>query len=230
MWKIVTISVVTVLLLGWTAYGYFLVKDIEEPKYEVLNKAEKLEIRSYSTYLVAEVDVQGEYREAMNQGFRILAGYIFGGNDGNSSIPMTAPVVSSPKSKTSDPEPITIPMTAPVLQSESGGSHTISFVMPSTYTLETLPQPKASAIRFREVPERTVAVLSFSGFASEVSVFEKKQEFATALTAKGLTSIGEIQLAQYDPPWSPPWMRRNELMVEIASTMVDTMVDSESKR
>jgi hypothetical protein len=226
MWKIVITSVVIILLIGWSAYGYFLVKDIEEPKYEILKKSESLEIRSYSPYLVADVDVKGEHRDAMNKGFRILAGYIFGGNNGDNSIPMTAPVLSSQKSEASGPESITIPMTAPVLQSESGGLHTISFVMPSTYTLETLPQPKTPAIRFREVPNRTVAVLSFNGFASEVSVSEKKREFAEALAAKELKPISEVQLAQYDPPWSPPWMRRNELIVEITSTMVD----SESKK
>jgi hypothetical protein len=95
------------------------VKDIEEPKYEILKKSESLEIRSYSPYLVAEVDVKGEHRDAMNKGFRILAGYIFGGNNGDNSIPMTAPVLSSQKSEASGPESITIPMTAPVLQSES---------------------------------------------------------------------------------------------------------------
>jgi effector-binding domain-containing protein len=152
--------------------------------------------------------VEGEYKDAMSAGFRILAGYIFGGNTSKQSIAMTAPVSERQSKK--------INMTAPVLQTKTAdGSRVVSFVMPSEYTLETLPVPNDSRIKIIAVPSHKSAVLRYSGNNSERKVAEKKAMLLSFLQRDSVTVIGEPQSAGYNPPTTPPWMKRNEILIEV---------------
>jgi hypothetical protein len=196
-------ALVGLLALGGPAMA------IEQPKYTVESKDGDIELRRYAPYIVAEVSLAGDQGETVQRGFRILAGYIFGGNAGRAKIAMTAPVAQQPEGEK-------IAMTSPVAQTPDGaGRWTVQFMMPSSYTLDTLPKPNDPAIHFRVEPARTAAVLSFSGVAREGNYRERTAQLTRWISAKGLTAEGPAVLAQYDPPWTPWFMRRNEVMVTV---------------
>jgi hypothetical protein len=183
---------------------------IEQPKYDLKLKDGDFEIRRYAPYIVAEVVVNGDQGQAVQSGFRKLAGYIFGGNAGRTSIAMTAPVAQTPEGEN-------IAMTSPVTQAPvSQGRWTVQFMMPAAYTLDKLPKPNDPDIHFRSEPAREMAALRFSGVARERSYREKTDILKRWLAAKKLTAIGSAVLAQYDPPWTPWFMRHNEVLLEIA--------------
>jgi hypothetical protein len=183
---------------------------IEQPKYDLKVKDGDFELRQYGPYIVAEVLVSGDQGHAVQSGFRKLAGYIFGGNAGRASIAMTAPVTQSPEGEN-------IAMTTPVTQSPAAeGRWTVQFMMPAAYTLNSLPKPNDADIRFRSEPAREMAVMKFSGVARERSYREKTNLLKSWVAAKGLAVRGSAVLAQYDPPWTPWFMRRNEVLIEIA--------------
>ena len=182
---------------------------IEKPQYRVVQTLQGIEVREYAPYLVAETEVSGSREEAGNAGFRRLADYIFGKNRGEKKIAMTAPVAQQ--------EGTRIAMTAPVSQQERGPSTwVIQFMMPSEYTLATLPEPLDPAVRFREVPARRVAVLRYSGTWSEERFLEHLEELRAAMKKEGLRGVGEPVWARYDPPFMPWFLRTNEILVEIA--------------
>ncbi|MEI6057892.1 MAG: heme-binding protein [bacterium] len=181
---------------------------IEQTAYSVIKSEKDYEIRLYPEHIVAQTVVQGPYSTAINQGFRIVAGYIFGGNTKKESIAMTAPVIEE-KMNTS------IAMTAPVTASIEGESHTIAFGMPRSYTLDTLPVPTDSRVKIVVIPEKKMAVKQFSWLRTSDRVQVKKQELLAALQRDKIVVKGEPQYAGYNPPWTPPWMRRNEVLVEI---------------
>lgn len=182
---------------------------IEEPDFEVLWEAEDYEIRRYAPYILAEVEVEGDYRPAMNQGFRLLADYIFGGNEDSMRMEMTAPVFQQ---NTAEPN---LPEAAQRPRGESS-LHVIGFVMPGEFTRETLPSPRNDRVRLREHPGGDYAVMRFSGWASENQVRARKGRFAAALAKDGI-AVEEAAplLAQYNPPWTLPFLRRNELLVPL---------------
>jgi len=198
---------VAVIVL-WTVWGS-LSSRVENTPYTVVEETKDYEVRSYPEHIVAQTTVEGSYSDALNKGFGIVAGYIFGGNTKEESIAMTAPVVE----KTSGSEKIA--MTAPVVASVEGESHTISFGMPRSYTLETLPKPTDSRVEIVTVPEMKMAVLRFSWFRTDGRIQSKKEELLNALSRDGITVTGSVQYAGYNAPWTPPWMTRNEVMVEI---------------
>jgi len=179
----------------------------ESPKYEVLAKYEGFEVRRYVSYVVAETEVDGERGDAGNSAFGLLAGYIFGGNTSSSKIEMTAPVTQSQK----------IEMTSPVTQTQSGAHWKVQFSMPSKWTMETLPKPKDSRVTLRVVPERVVAVLRYSGTWSEANYQEHLTALKEGLKREGLGSTGEPTWARYDPPWTPWFLRKNEVQLELAT-------------
>jgi hypothetical protein len=182
---------------------------IEQPKYDVQAKDGVFEVRRYHPYTVAEVVVSGDQGEAVQTGFRKLAGYIFGANRSKSKISMTAPVAQTPQSEK-------IAMTSPVAQTPaSPGRWTVQFMMPAAYTLESLPEPNDPDIRFRLEPAREMAVVTFSGVARGQSYWERAEALRRWLSARGLTASGSAVLAQYDPPWTLWFMRRNEVLLEI---------------
>ena len=203
-----TLYIVIAIGIVWSIWGH-LSSRVENTEYSVLSKKGSYEIRLYPAHIVAETVVTGTYQEALNQGFRIVAGYIFGGNTKKESIAMTSPVVE--RASTSEP----IAMTAPVMATVEGESHTIAFGMPRSYTLDTLPTPTDSRVHIVTIPEKKMAVIRFSWFRTDTRVQQKKQALLSALQADGVKVVGEPQYAGYNAPWTPPWMTRHEVLIEI---------------
>lgn len=199
------VSLLFLLLFSGAIMAY------EEPKYDVIEKSDAFELRAYKPVIVAEALVEGSMDEAGNKGFRLIADYIFGNNKsragGSEKISMTIPVTMEPKSEK-------ISMTAPVSMQESAGKWRMYFVMPSKYTLETLPTPNNAEVKLREVPAKKFAVVRFSGFAGEAKTAKKTEELLTWLQAKQIKPAGAPELARYNAPWTLPFLRRNEVMVE----------------
>ncbi len=182
---------------------------VEEPAFKVVLHEDAFEVRDYPALVVAEVTVSGDQKEAASKGFRLLAGYIFGGNKRRQSIAMTAPVAQAPTSEK-------IAMTAPVTQIQSGGEWVVRFTMPSAYSMETLPEPDDPKVHLRVLPPTRFAVLQFSGLAREDDVATKTAELEKRAGTHHLRAIGPALLAQYDPPWTLWFMRRNEVMIPVA--------------
>ena len=164
---------------------------IEEPVYQVEKswEAEQIEIRAYAPRVMAVTDMA----EDSNSGFRVLAGYIFGGNAEEQKIAMTAPV-----------------------QQSMAGEKEMAFMMPAEYALEDLPEPEDQRVSFREAPAYTAAVIQFSGWASAEKADENWQQLRRFLIAEDIDITGEPTLNQYNPPWTLPFMRRNEIIVPVA--------------
>lgn len=180
----------------------------EEPAFKTVLKDGDFEVRDYPALVVAEVTVMGAQKEAASKGFRLLAGYIFGGNKRRQSIAMTAPVAQEPTSEK-------IAMTAPVIQTQDAGTWTVRFTMPSAYTLETLPEPNDPKVQLRRLPPERFAVLRFSGLAREADVEAKSAELVALTRTHQLRATGNVSLAQYNPPWTLWLMRRNEVMIPV---------------
>lgn len=166
------------------------------------------EIRLYPKHLVAETVVEGSYKNALNKGFRILASYIFGNNTTQSRMAMTAPVLMQPVSES-------IAMTAPVLTSIDGAAHTVTFGIPRQYTTDTVPTPNDTRVTIVSIPARKMAALGFSWLRTKDRVQSKKQSLLVLLKRDGLSIKGDPVYAGYNAPWTPPWMVRHEVMVEI---------------
>jgi hypothetical protein len=181
---------------------------IEEPKYIVVREYNGFEVREYAPYLVAEVLVPGPGEEAGNQGFRILAGYIFGNNRGERKISMTAPVAQSPA-------PAKIEMTAPVTQAATSGGYVVQFTMPSGYTLETLPEPLDPQVKLKEVAGGRFAVIRYSGTWSERNYTEHLEKLERGIEAAGLRTTGAPIYSRYNAPFVPWFMRRNEIWLKL---------------
>lgn len=185
----------------------------EEPAFDVVKSAGDFEVRRYAPMIVAETEVAGDLWGASNDGFRVIAGYIFGNNasvtqGGAEKIAMTAPVTMEARAEK-------IAMTAPVTTESADGKFRMHFVMPSRYTMATLPRPKDDRVKLREVPPQRMAVVKFSGLTGEDKVREKTGELLAWMKAEGLEAGGAPQLARYDPPWTIPFLRRNEVMVPL---------------
>jgi hypothetical protein len=189
--------------ITWSA----MASNVETPNYSVSSKSDNLEIREYGPTIVAEATVEGERDKAIQRGFRIIADYIFGNNLSSAKVAMTAPVTQQSSEK--------IAMTAPVIQQASGKSWNVRFVMPSKYTMETLPKPVNSKVALIEVPATRFAVIRFSGFAGQDSLDEHEAELRAFMAERGLTATSEPQYAFYNAPWTLPFMRRNEVMIEV---------------
>jgi SOUL heme-binding protein len=182
---------------------------IEKPKYEILRSVDfggkAIEIRDYAPCLLAETVVEaGSLKEASSEGFKRLAGFIFGGNRTRESVDMTAPVQSEK-----------MDMTAPVGTVGGPGRYTISFVMPSKYTLETLPVPNDERVQIRQVSGRKVAAIVFSGFWSTANFDEHTALLRAYLGVEGIEALSEPMIARYNMPLTPWFLRRNEVQFEI---------------
>lgn len=200
------------VLLVWTLGSYISISKLEEPKYIVLQKQKGYEIREYESYIIAEVEVTGPQREAVNKGFRLIADYIFGNNTSTSKIAMTAPVID----EVQEVDYEKIAMTVPVIDEElSDNIHKVSFVLPSLYTLETIPKPNNTKVKLRTVESRKVAALRFTWYATESRVEKNKSKLVQLLEGNEVVTTGNLQLAQYNPPLSAPFTRRNEILVTI---------------
>ena len=177
----------------------------ETPAYTVEARLGDIEIRQYAPYIAAEVTVRGEERRALNRGFQVLAGYIFGGNSASSSIEMTAPVGQSQQ----------IDMTSPVGQSGENGTWTVTFSMPREWTMETLPKPNNEAVQFREVPAQRQVVYMFSGRATPSALETAEAVLREQAEANGLQTTGQLFTYYYDDPMTLPWKRRNEVALAL---------------
>jgi len=207
----VLIALVVVIAL-WSVWGFFGSR-VEQVEYTVVKKMNGYEIREYPAHIVAQTTVSGSYGESMNAGFSIVAGYIFGGNTKKESIAMTAPVLAQTgETKTASEK---IAMTAPVVATNEGDSQTISFGMPRSYTLETLPTPNDSRVKLVMIPTKTYAVRKFSWYRSNARIKSMQEKLLSALARDGVATTGSTAYAGYNAPGTPPWMVRNEVLVEI---------------
>lgn len=198
----------------------------EQPPYEVVGRIGDAEIRRYAPQIAAEAVVEGPVETARNEGFRQVAGYIFGDNTAKASVAMTAPVVQGREPSGGSQS---IAMTAPVVQARAGRSESIAmtspvvqqpagaefwsiqFIMPSKYTMATLPQPNDPRVRLVEIPARTFAVVRFSGLGREDAVARHEKALDAALAGSSWRAVGEPVTWYYDPPWTVPFLRRNEV-------------------
>jgi SOUL heme-binding protein len=206
-------------LIGLIVFVFWSIRAmaIEEPAYTVLQSDPPFELRAYAPMIIAEVEVEGDLDRAGSQGFRLIAGYIFGKNrtrqSESQSIAMTAPVVMNPEGAQS------ISMTAPVSMSavENTQRWKMHFVMPREYQLNDLPTPLDSRVVLKQVPAKRWAVLRYSGFNTERKTQQNGQRLRDWMTSQGLNAQGSVHLARYNPPWTLPFARRNEVMLEVAA-------------
>lgn len=204
MWLGLTGVLLVAGLLRWQLARHF----VSEPPYEVLERlGDDVEIRRYEAMVVAETRIEASFDAAPNQGFRRLAGFLFGGNRGGESLAMTAPVTQTGER---------LAMTVPVTQAATGDASVVAFVMPAGRALSSLPVPNEGAVTLREVPARTVAVLTYSGAADERTVAVRTAELEATLARAGRAPRGAATSARYDPPSTLPFLRRNEIWLELA--------------
>ncbi len=189
----------------------------EEPDYTVLLQDDDFELRRYDEQLVAQTWVTGDQDAASRKGFKILADYIFGNNTApsgeSSKISMTAPVSIQSGIKKDSDKSQKIAMTAPVNMQQDNGKWRVQFTMPSQYTMQTLPKPNNANIMIKEVPAQTYGVIKFSGLAGSKKVAEKTEELQSWMKTQKLKMTGVPELARYNPPWTLPFMRRNEVVI-----------------
>lgn len=194
---------------------------VEEPSYTVLSQVNDFELRHYDEQLVAQTWVTGDRNTASREGFKALADYIFGNNtasNGESSkISMTAPVTMRSETKKEDSKSQKIAMTAPVSMQQADDKWLVQFTMPDQYTMATLPKPNNPNIIIKEIPAQTYSVIKFSGLAGNKKVTEKTEKLQSWMQKQNLTLTGEPELARYNPPWTLPFMRRNEVMIAYES-------------
>ena len=189
---------------------------IEEPSYTVLSQVEDFELRRYDEQLVAQTWVSGDQDTASRQGFKILADYIFGNNTApsgeSSKISMTAPVTMQSDNLNGQASQ-KIAMTAPVSMQQNNGKWRVQFTMPSQYTMQTLPKPNNPDVKIVQVPAQTYGVIKFSGLAGSKKVAKKTEILKSWMQTQKLVITGTPELARYNPPWTLPFMRRNEVMM-----------------
>jgi hypothetical protein len=213
MIKLGALLIVAALLV---LYGWTVMSKYDEPDYQVLESEADIEIRAYQPFIIAEVAVTGEREEAISVGFRLLADYIFGNNQvqatataSKEKIPMTTPVLQQPSKK--------IAMTVPVMQDAKDNQWLVRFVMPKHYTLETIPKPNNPKVTLREVLAQNTVVLRFSGGSSKANLERHLKQLIDYVATHKLAVSGEPTYAFYNPPWTLPFLRRNEIMFKLVS-------------
>lgn len=182
----------------------------EQQPYTVIRSESGWEVRSYPSHVVAETTVQGvSFEDAGNRAFGRLVGYIGGANVSRQSIAMTAPVLQERSE--------TIAMTAPVVQTDAAaGGFVVAFVLPASMSEERAPVPTDPRVRLRTVPERLVAATTFSGRWTEASYARHRDELLRSIRAAGYTPIGEPRFARFNAPFTPTFLRRNDVLVDVA--------------
>lgn len=193
----------TILILS------FPLMAIEEPSYSVISTQGDIEFRQYASFIVARTTLPKELDrdEAANAAFRILFRYIQGANSTDAKIAMTAPVLQDKGRK--------IEMTAPVIQESGAGGWRVAFVLPAEFNMDNAPLPMDARIKIEEVPERKIAVLRYSGRWTEQNVQKYSERLLKGITAIGVTPIGAVESAYYNAPFVPPFIRRNEVLVQV---------------
>lgn len=204
-WTMITSIIALILIVGVLAGP--VMSDVEKPDYKVIQSEQNIEIRQYEPMIIAEVEVDGKREDAIGDGFRLLADYIFGNNTVQQVISMTAPVQQK--------ENQNIAMTAPVQQQSTGKSWRMSFVMPSKYSMDSLPVPNNNRVRLKGILAKKFVVIEFSGTNSNENVTEHENQLMNYIEANQIKINGSPKYAFYNPPWSLPFLRRNEVMIEI---------------
>lgn len=182
----------------------------EEAPYTVIKTEDIFELREYAPQLLAEIIVDGDLEGAGNKAFRPLFRYISGDNKSRGKIAMTAPVSQEQKGEE-------ISMTAPVSQQSVQGKWVVSFMMPASYTMETLPIPDDPNITLRQIPTRRVAAIRYSGFWSEKKYLLNKEKLEKWIKDNRFTVTGEPVWARYNAPFTPWFMRRNEILIPVTA-------------
>lgn len=209
--KLKSFLVLPLILLN-SGCSLFGVQSEERLSYNTILKQDNIEVREYSEYIAATTTVEGDYDEAQNKAFKVLAGYIFGGNQGNQDISMTAPVLQKTKGEE-------IAMTAPVLQKTDAKKMTMSFKMPSRFkSIDDLPKPNNPDIKFENIRAKKYAAIKYSWYGSE----KKNRKMANKLlnwinSDTQYQASAEPIYAGYNPPWTLPFFRRNEVLIEVTA-------------
>ena len=192
-------------LAGCSVLG---IRSASEAKYQILTDNDKIEIRQYPPMVVAQTAVNADYKDSSSQGFNRLAGYIFGNNKNEQKMTMTAPVFQEQEFAIMD-------VTVPVIHQKTQQIWLMAFVLPKKYTLPSAPKPLDSAVLIRDIPSKKVAVIKYSGSLSEQGIEEKSEELKHWLFKKSYKPISTSRSAAYDPPWTLPFLRRNEVHIDI---------------
>jgi hypothetical protein len=195
----------SLFLAGCSVLG---IRSASEPRYEILTANDKIEIRQYPPMVVAQTAVNADYKDSSSQGFNRLAGYIFGKNKSEQKMTMTAPVFQ-------EQEVAIMDMTVPVIQQKTQQVWLMEFVLPEKYTVSSAPKPLDSAVLIKKIPSKKVAVIKYSESLSEQGIEEKSEELKYWLFKKGYKPISTSRSAAYDPPWTLPFLRRNEVHIDI---------------
>jgi len=201
-------SILIILITTVVITGAMDAMAIEEATYKVIKKDNQFEIRDYAPHILAETVVEGDLEEAGNKAFNRLFRYISGGNRSRDKVAMTAPVSQEPIREK-------IKMTAPVRQQRIQEKWAVSFMMPASYTMETLPEPEDPEVKLRQVPARRMAAVRYSGFWSENGYLRHKLQLESWIRDRGLTIVGDPIWARYNPPFTPWFLRRNEILIPV---------------
>ena len=202
----IIILIVATILVGALVTGPIM-SNVETPSYKVIQSKGKIEIREFDPMVIAEVQVVGRRKDAISSGFKLLADYIFGNNISQENIDTTATIQQPASEK--------IAMTAPVQQQLANDSWLVSFVMPSEYNLEDLPKPKNIEVKLKNVPVKRFVTIRFSGTSSDENLAKHKKLLVEFIKTNGISVTGASKYAFYNPPWTLPLMRRNEVMFEV---------------
>jgi SOUL heme-binding protein len=203
MWLVAGVAIIVAGAGAWWSQ----VSRVEEPKYLSVETQGAIEIRDYPELIAAEATVKGDRSEAIRQGFGLIADYIFGNNSTAGKVAMTAPVTQQASEK--------IAMTAPVTQQGAGNEWTVRFIMPSNYTMESLPTPNKPDVKLVKQAAKRQAVIRFSGVADEAMLANKTAELTRFIAEKKLSALSAPTYAFYNPPWTLGVFRRNEVMIEV---------------
>lgn len=210
MKKVLHLAIIGSLLISSSV----AMAEYEEPDFQVIESHKDIQIRDYKPMIVAEVEVSGERGVAIKEGFRLIADYIFGNNQSKENststpqqIPMTTPVIQQKNEK--------IPMTTPVAQQAKNNNWVVQFVMPKSYTLKTLPKPNNPQVELREVPAYKAVTIRFSGMSTRQNLEKHLTELRDFVSTHDLKVIDNPIYAFYNPPWTLPFLRRNEIILKL---------------
>jgi SOUL heme-binding protein len=205
-------TIVLLLAVAAIAAGPIMSR-VEQPRYQLIKQAGAIEIRDYGPMIGAEAEVSGERKAAIQEGFRLVAGYIFGANRSTTKIAMTAPVQQQASDKIANAEPL-------IEQSIASDRWTVRFIMPARWTLAALPQPTDARVTLHPLPGARLIVIHFSGTADDALIKEKATELRDYAARQNIKVVGEPLLAFYNPPWTLPIFRRNEVMLQTTTSLL----------
>jgi len=206
--------VALVLILLQTGCSLMGIRSTEEPDYSLLQQEDRFEVRDYETLVVAETLVDASFDNAGGIAFKRLFGYISGDNEAASSISMTAPVMALDENRSSGEK---ISMTAPVTGQQTELGWRFAFVLPTGYTLDTAPLPSNTSVKLKQIPARKVAVVRYTGSWNETAYEENLELLQQWMERNRLEAASLPRVAAYDPPWTLPFLRRNEALIDIQS-------------